>query len=149
MCDLLFQLINILSFAATLSPSYSGLDKAYKKNGKVVDYELQKAVFAEQLGLAASLRRPVSVHCVRAYGHLMETLQRVPELPPTIALQYASGAFAVKWGPPDLFATIVAVGAILLLPCHTAHLQARLKSHRHCYGERILMWSFACIELRR
>lgn len=64
-----------------------GLDKAYKQNGEIVDYEVQKQVFMDQLNIAAALQRPVSVHCVRAHGQLMEMLQQTSELPPAIALQ--------------------------------------------------------------
>ena len=45
-----------------------GLDKTR------ADFSRQARVFREQLQLAARLRRPVAVHCVRAWGRLLEIL---------------------------------------------------------------------------
>ena len=39
-----------------------------------VRFDHQLALLREQLALAAELRRPVSVHCVRGYGHLLQLL---------------------------------------------------------------------------
>lgn len=64
-----------------------GLDKAYKRNGSIVDYDKQLTLFRDQLQLATDFQRPVSVHCVRAHGDLLQTLQAAESLPPAIALQ--------------------------------------------------------------
>lgn len=50
-----------------------GLDGARKK---VTPMEVQLAVLEPQLAIAARLARPLSLHCVRAHGVLLEALQR-------------------------------------------------------------------------
>lgn len=52
-----------------------GLDKG-PKGLAVADMEVQEQVFVEHLRLAQELQRPVSVHCVRAFGPLQALLQR-------------------------------------------------------------------------
>lgn len=51
----------------------------------------QEDVFLAQVRLAAELRRPVSVHCRRAWGRLMELLDRHGWPPDGIALHSYSG----------------------------------------------------------
>ncbi len=51
-----------------------GLDFAFRR----ADRELQTKIFLEQLRIAAELRRPVSIHCRRAWAALVEALKRVP-----------------------------------------------------------------------
>mmetsp|Transcript_5574 Transcript_5574/g.15575 ORF Transcript_5574/g.15575 Transcript_5574/m.15575 type:complete len:241 (-) Transcript_5574:85-807(-) len=67
-----------------------GLDKAARTpETRRCEYEAQQEVFAAQLALAAELRRPVSVHCVRSVGKLfgmMEAGAAAAGLPPAIAL---------------------------------------------------------------
>ena len=41
----------------------------------------QEQVFLQQLGLSRDLRRPVTIHCRRAWGRLIELLDRFGELP--------------------------------------------------------------------
>mmetsp|Transcript_38278 Transcript_38278/g.50445 ORF Transcript_38278/g.50445 Transcript_38278/m.50445 type:complete len:335 (+) Transcript_38278:151-1155(+) len=67
-----------------------GLDKT-KRGG---NWEAQVAAFSQQLDLAARLQRPVSVHCVRAWGPLMEVLSQKPpdQLPPAITLHSYTGS---------------------------------------------------------
>jgi TatD DNase family protein len=38
--------------------------------------EIQDTVFLEQLALATELNRPASIHCIQAWGHLLELLQK-------------------------------------------------------------------------
>ena len=57
-------------------------------------FDEQAAVFEAQLALAAELRRPASVHCVRAAGALEAALRGAGALPPAIALHSYSGAAA-------------------------------------------------------
>jgi TatD DNase family protein len=75
-----------------------GLDKVatFAETG-VVEFSKQQSVFAAQFQLAAELRRPVSVHCVHAHGHLIELLRtsKAAALPPSIALHSFSGKPAV------------------------------------------------------
>ena len=49
-----------------------GLDRAHSSKA---DFTHQKSVFIDQLDLALSLDLPVAVHCVRAWGILLEILQ--------------------------------------------------------------------------
>ncbi|KAK1305286.1 hypothetical protein QJS10_CPB11g01911 [Acorus calamus] len=50
-----------------------GLDEG--SHGKKIDFGTQVDVFRQQLELAKDLNRPVSVHCVRAFGELLEIMQ--------------------------------------------------------------------------
>jgi Tat protein secretion system quality control protein TatD with DNase activity len=63
-----------------------GLDRT--KSKVKCSYETQRDVFIQQLDIAAQLKRPVSIHCVRDFGNMFDILRvRSPEkLPPTIAL---------------------------------------------------------------
>jgi TatD DNase family protein len=45
------------------------------------DLAVQSEVLLQQLALAASLNRPVTLHCVRAWGALREALRLSPALP--------------------------------------------------------------------
>lgn len=74
-----------------------GLDKAVN-----TDPALQEEAFKLQLGLAKKLARPVTIHCVRAWGKLLEILKS--ERPPAFLL-HAYG------GPPELMAELAGLGA--------------------------------------
>ncbi|KAJ2063813.1 Cut9-interacting protein scn1 [Coemansia sp. S146] len=74
-----------------------GLDKAARSptTGKQYPFELQIAIFKAQLAIAHELDVPVSVHCVRAFGALVDALQAaeaVGTLPPRIMLHSYSGS---------------------------------------------------------
>jgi Tat protein secretion system quality control protein TatD with DNase activity len=74
-----------------------GLDKAARTpDTGQVEWEAQLACFHAQLRLAASLGRPVSVHCVRAHGavyeHLKQAEARGEATPPTVALHSYTGS---------------------------------------------------------
>ncbi|KPI87280.1 hypothetical protein ABL78_3617 [Leptomonas seymouri] len=58
---------------------------------------IQKEAFIAQLRLAAAHQRPVSVHCVRHYGLLMQILQDLPaaDTPPAIILHAFTGSMEV------------------------------------------------------
>lgn len=51
-----------------------GLDKAAKN----IDFKLQKIVFTKQLDLAYKYKRPVVLHCVKAWGSLLELMKINP-----------------------------------------------------------------------
>lgn len=55
-----------------------GLDKLHP------DYDLQQDVFTRQLNIAAQMSRPVHIHCVRAWGDMVDILTNMPNLPPVI-----------------------------------------------------------------
>ncbi|MQL98654.1 hypothetical protein Taro_031366 [Colocasia esculenta] len=50
-----------------------GLDKG--SHGKEIDFSVQIEVLRQQLAFAKEVGRPVSIHCVRAFGDLLEVLQ--------------------------------------------------------------------------
>ncbi|KAL6652193.1 hypothetical protein ACP70R_011118 [Stipagrostis hirtigluma subsp. patula] len=56
-----------------------GLDKG--SHGKTIDFGEQVEVFRRQLELAKELEKPVSVHCVRAFGDLLEILKQTGPFP--------------------------------------------------------------------
>jgi TatD DNase family protein len=70
------------------------------------DDEAQEEVFRAQLDLARKKRRPVMIHCLRAWGRLMEILRE--EKPLTAGmLIHAYG------GPAELVAELTAMGAYI------------------------------------
>lgn len=52
----------------------------------------QETVFLTQLQIAADLRRPVSIHCRRAWGRMLELLRNAAALPPALVFHSYSGA---------------------------------------------------------
>jgi len=74
-----------------------GLDKAVDP-----DIIKQEEAFIVQLRLAKKLQRPVTIHCVRAWGRLVEILKE--ERPPVFLL-HAYG------GPPELTGELAGLGA--------------------------------------
>jgi len=87
-----------------------GLDKWIK------DYDLpaQEEVFVWQLRLAAERDLPVSIHCLRAWGPLLEILRREPRPPGEFLLHSYGGA-------PELIPGLVQLGAYFSLPGYFAH----------------------------
>ncbi|KAF3793235.1 putative metal-dependent hydrolase [Nymphaea thermarum] len=67
-----------------------GLDKGSR--GKQIDFTTQVEVFREQLELAKELGKPVSVHCVRAFGDLQEILQSLGPFPAGVILHSYLGS---------------------------------------------------------
>ncbi|TFJ87192.1 hypothetical protein NSK_001524 [Nannochloropsis salina CCMP1776] len=76
----------------TLIVGEIGLDKA-RESGKK-SWEEQRQIFELQMKLAAELKRPVSVHCVRAYGIVYEWLKgrSAADLPPSVAFHSYTGS---------------------------------------------------------
>ncbi|XP_022742695.1 uncharacterized protein LOC111293908 isoform X1 [Durio zibethinus] len=56
-----------------------GLDKGSK--GREIDFNDQIEVFRQQLELAKELKKPASVHCVRAFGDLLQIMKDIGPLP--------------------------------------------------------------------
>lgn len=56
------------------------------RRGKEVDADLQVKVLRQQLHLARELQRPVAVHCVRAFGPLIQLLEEMGHFPAGIIL---------------------------------------------------------------
>ncbi|KAJ3680084.1 hypothetical protein LUZ60_016362 [Juncus effusus] len=67
-----------------------GLDKG--SHGKTIEFGEQVEVFQKQLELAKELKRPVSVHCVRAFGDLLEILKKTGPFPEGIILHSYMGS---------------------------------------------------------
>lgn len=76
-----------------------GLDRWHEPR----DEAAQEVVFRQQLALARRLERPVVIHCLRAWGWLMEVLREV-DVPPAGMLLHAYG------GPPDLIRPLAGMG---------------------------------------
>ncbi|PSS04757.1 TatD family protein [Actinidia chinensis var. chinensis] len=67
-----------------------GLDKGSR--GREIDFTDQIEVFRLQLELAKELKRPASVHCVRAFGDLIQILKSVGPFPAGIILHSYMGS---------------------------------------------------------
>lgn len=79
-----------------------------------LDYAGQEEVFVAQLRLAAERDRPVSIHCLRAWGRLFELLRENPR-PRRGFLLHSFG------GPPEMVAGFARLGAFFGLPGYFAH----------------------------
>ena len=66
-----------------------GLDRARLDD---CPWDAQLDAFSTQLSLAASLRRPAIIHCVRAHGALLDALLAAPALPPALVLHAYAGS---------------------------------------------------------
>lgn len=97
-------------------------------------YEGQEEVFAAQLRLAAARNLPVSIHCLQAWGRLVELL-RVSPRPERGFLLHSYG------GPRDLVEPLAGLGAYFSLPGYFAH-ERKERRHavfRHVPADRLLI----------
>ncbi|XAR59117.1 hypothetical protein NMG60_11014773 [Bertholletia excelsa] len=67
-----------------------GLDKG--SMARDIDFTDQVEVFTQQLELAKELKRPVSVHCVRAFGDLLQIMKSVGPFPNGVILHSYLGS---------------------------------------------------------
>lgn len=67
-----------------------GLDKGSR--GKQIDFTDQVEVFRQQLQLAKMLKRPASIHCVRAFGDLLDILKSEGPFPAGVLLHSFLGS---------------------------------------------------------
>nr|XP_043624899.1 uncharacterized metal-dependent hydrolase YabD-like [Erigeron canadensis]XP_043624900.1 uncharacterized metal-dependent hydrolase YabD-like [Erigeron canadensis] len=67
-----------------------GLDKG--SHGKTIDFNDQVETFRLQLQLAKELKRPASVHCVRAFGDLLDIMKSVGPFPEGVILHSYLGS---------------------------------------------------------
>jgi TatD DNase family protein len=94
----------------------------------------QSEVFATQLALGAELNRATSIHCVQAWGKLLEILKETPRP----ARGFLLHGYA---GPAEMIADFTALGAYysfniqLLEPKHSA----RLENFRTIPADRVLV----------
>ncbi|XP_062226519.1 uncharacterized protein LOC133924816 isoform X3 [Phragmites australis] len=77
-----------------------GLDKG--SQGKTIDFGEQVEVFQRQLELAKELERPVSVHCVRAFGDLLKILKQSGPFPAGVLLHSYLGSAEMVSGLANL-----------------------------------------------
>ena len=102
----------------------------------IADHDLdeQRQVLLAQLGLAAAANRASSVHCIQAWGHLMDTLRTAP-LPERGFLLHAYG------GPAEMVAPFAKLGAYFSFsPSHLAERKhARREVFRQIPAERLLV----------
>lgn len=85
---------NTLKEALEATPSAAvgeiGLDKG--SHGKEIDFTVQVEIFRQQLELAKQLKRPASVHCVRAFGDLLPIMKSVGPFPAGVILHSYLGS---------------------------------------------------------
>ncbi len=87
-----------------------GLDRWIKE----YDLEDQERVFVTQLRIAAQRNVPLSIHCLRAWGRLLELLQEQPR-PRCGFLLHSFG------GPREMIPALSQLGAYFSLPGYYAH----------------------------
>ncbi|MEQ1858363.1 MAG: TatD family hydrolase [Chthoniobacteraceae bacterium] len=97
------------------------------------DLAVQTPIFIAQLDLAAELRRPATIHCIRAWGALWEVL-RERDLPAGFLL-HAYG------GPAEMVAGFVERGAYFSFSTHFLHDRkaAQRDVFRHLPIDRVLI----------
>ncbi len=107
-----------------------GLDRWIK------DYDLpaQEEVFVWQLRLAAERELPVSIHCLQAWGRMLELLQASPR-PACGFLLHSYG------GPPEMIPPLAKLGAYFSLPGYFAHerKERQRETFRHVPPARLLI----------
>jgi len=106
-----------------------GLDRWIKDP----DVEAQVECFRWQLELAATLNRPASIHCLRAWGMMEEVLRSSPR-PERGFLLHSYG------GPLEMVEGFVKLGAYFSLSPYFAHerKRAQLEVFRHVPLDRLL-----------
>jgi TatD DNase family protein len=107
-----------------------GLDRWIKDH----DPGQQEEVFTWQLRLAAERNLPVSIHCLQAWGRLLEILRAGPR-PQCGFLLHSFG------GPREIIAPLAELGAYFSLPGYYAHeRKARQReTFRHVPPDRLLI----------
>ncbi len=99
-----------------------------------LEWAVQPEVFAVQLRLAAEWERPVSIHCLQAWGPLLECLRAGPR-PARGFLLHSYG------GPVELIPELTRLGAYFSLPGYFAHprKQRQRETFRRVPPERLLV----------
>ena len=107
-----------------------GLDRWVKD----YDLEQQQEVFAWQLRLAAERNLPLSIHCLQAWGPLLDILRAEPR-PRCGFLLHSYG------GAAELVAPLVELGAYFSLPGYFAHERKtrQREAFRQVPSERLLI----------
>lgn len=99
-----------------------------------LSYEGQEEVFIAQLHVAAERNLPVSIHCLQAWGRMLEILKAEPR-PACGFLLHSYG------GPVELVKSFVALGAYFSLPGYYAHerKERQRETFRQIPIERLLL----------
>ncbi|MBC8096383.1 MAG: TatD family hydrolase [Akkermansiaceae bacterium] len=107
-----------------------GLDKWIKDH----DLPQQREVFTWQLRLAAERNLPVSIHCLQAWGTLLEILKAEPRP----ACGFVLHSFG---GPSELIKPLTSLGAYFSLPGYFAHdrKERQRETFKHVPRERLLI----------
>lgn len=88
--DWLKTLKDFLAATPSAAVGEIGLDRG--SFGKNIDFTDQVEVFRQQLQLAKELNKPASIHCVRAFGDLLEILKSVGPFPAGLVLHSFLGS---------------------------------------------------------
>ncbi len=107
-----------------------GLDR-WKPN---LPYEGQEEVFLAQLGLGAERNLPVSIHCLQAWGRMLELLQN-HRRPERGFLLHSYG------GPKEMVKVFTELGAYFSFPGYYAHprKERQRETFRHIPFDRLLI----------
>ncbi len=99
-----------------------------------LEWDGQEDALRAQLRFAAELERPASIHCLQAWGPLVETLENEP-LPARGVLLHSYG------GAPDLIPRLAKRGAYFSLPGYFAHERKsrQREAFRHAPLDRLLI----------
>ena len=123
---------NLLGFLEAIPAGVGeiGLDRWIKD----YDTQQQEEAFVWQWRLAAERNLPVSIHCLQAWGRLMEILQNEPR-PKSGFVLHSFG------GPKEMIAPLAELGAYFSLPGYFAHeRKARQReAFRHVPRDRLLI----------
>ena len=123
---------NLISFLDQIPSAVGeiGLDR-WKPD---LPYEGQEEAFIIQLRLAAERNLPVSIHCLQAWGRMLEILKTEPS-PACGFLLHSYG------GPQEMVKSFVALGAYFSLPGYYAHerKERQRETFRHIPVERLLI----------
>ncbi|KAA8515329.1 hypothetical protein F0562_018441 [Nyssa sinensis] len=89
-------------FEATPSAAVGeiGLDKGSR--GRQIDFMDQVEIFRQQLELAKELNRPATIHCVRAFGDLLQIMKSVGPFPAGVILHSFLGSAEMVPGLAEL-----------------------------------------------
>ncbi|CAI8595276.1 unnamed protein product [Vicia faba] len=109
-----------------------GLDKG--SHGKKIDFSEQVEVLRQQLELAKELNKPASVHCVRAYGDLLELMKSMGPFPAGVILHSYLGSAEMVPEFSKLGAYFSFSGFIMSLKANKAKKMLRMVS-----SDRILL----------
>ncbi|KAH0970049.1 hypothetical protein GBA52_022205 [Prunus armeniaca] len=121
-------------FEATPSAAVGeiGLDKG--SQGKKVDFTDQVNVFRQQLEIAKKLRRPASIHCVRAFGDLLQIMKSLGPFPAGVILHSYLGSAEMVPEFANLGAYFSFSGFLMSMKVHKAKRMLKMVP-----SERILL----------